>query len=153
MPALPNQFARQVQDLADVVVGVGGAVENDGETIFAGDAGARVGRAPIVGGLFANRCLHHFYRVIKIRKRFQFGRWFCFRKFARAIALVACLRDLRTDVIVEIAGEMQNQMTDAVAVREWIFPELFFCERRDSRVQVDAEMFVVFCEASAHCFR
>ena len=64
----------------------------------------------------------------------------------------AGLGDLRADVIVQIAGEMQDEVADAVSVGEWIFPELFFGERGDPRVEVDAEMFVVVCETDFHGF-
>ena len=50
-------------------------------------------------------------------------------KFARAIADVAGVRDLRADVIVQIAGEMQDKMAEAVSVGIRLLPELFVAER------------------------
>src|ERR1700733_1202016 len=50
-------------------------------------------------------------------------------KFARAIADVAGVRDLRADVIVQIAGEMQDKKAEAVSVGIRLLPELFVAER------------------------
>src|SRR6266852_195958 len=51
---LAYQFPAQINDLADVMVGVGGAIQHDGETIFLLAALGGIGRVPIGLGLFAN---------------------------------------------------------------------------------------------------
>ena len=90
---------------------------------------SQVTPAPEYGALQSSAdCLrivvfHHFYRFIEVVSASSFVGRFCFREFAGAIADVAGLGDLRADVVVQVAGEMQDEMADAVAVGEWIFPE------------------------------
>ena len=51
---LAGEFAAEIYDLTHVMVGVGDAVEDDGEAIGGGDSAAGVGSGPVVGRLFAD---------------------------------------------------------------------------------------------------
>ena len=51
-------------------------------------------------------------------------------EFAGAVADVSGVRDLGADVIVQVAGQVQDQVTETVAVRKGLGPELFFNQRR-----------------------
>jgi hypothetical protein len=50
-------------------------------------------------------------------------------EFARTVADVAGVGDLRADVVIQIAGEVKDQVTEAVALRVGLLPELFVGER------------------------
>ena len=77
----------------------------------------------------ADGLLHHGDRFIETFQRFFFRRRIGIVEFARAVAHVSGLRDLRADVVIQVAGEVQDEVAEAVSVRERLLPELIVGER------------------------
>jgi len=70
-----REFLREINDLADVMVGVSGHAQEDGEmSIRARLGGIGIGPHQVVRGLLANRGGDHVYRAIEIREHLLFGR-------------------------------------------------------------------------------
>jgi hypothetical protein len=114
-----------------------GAVEEGTEAVFGfGFADGRVGLSPIGLGLIFKSRKHHGDGFVKFAKDLGFRRAARFREFQIAIANVAGLGDLSADVIVEIAGEVEQEVAGTVAVRIGIGPKLFVGKRIDPSVNV-----------------
>jgi hypothetical protein len=120
----------EIHHLPDVEVEMGGATEKDVEPVFGSFfAGGTISLAPVILGLGARSASDHGHGVDKTSHHLTFlwrGR---FSKFAVAIADVSAIRNLCPDVVIEISGEMQHEMSETVAERERLAPELFFGQR------------------------
>src|SRR5947207_12424851 len=83
---------------------------------------------PVVWRLTADRAQNDFDRIGEFLERFRLGRPRRLGKFAGTVANVSRLSNLRSDVIAQIAGEVQHQVAKAVPERERFGPELFIAE-------------------------
>ena len=120
-----RQFLHEIDDLAGVMVGVGGHAHEASEA----RVGARLARIgirghPIAGSLLANGRDDHGDGGVEIGQHFFLGVLGRVAEFERAVADVAGVRDMRADVVVQVAGEMQQQMADAIAVGIRFGPKL-----------------------------
>src|SRR5450755_3281181 len=121
---LPLPLVAEINHLPDVMLDVRGALHDHVETRLRIRAHTRIFRRPIVAGLRADGLEHHSNGVIKAFESFVFRRTTRVVKFARAVADISGLSDLRADVVVEIPGEVQHQMSKAVAKGKWLLPEM-----------------------------
>jgi hypothetical protein len=136
---LARQFPAQVDDLTDVMIGVSRAVQDNRKPVLCCDAFRRISLVPILGGLLANGFGDHVDGAIEILQYLLFAGTRSLGKLAVAIAHISGSGNLCTDVVVEIAGQVQNQMPDVVAVRKWILPELLVRKRLDPFVELRAD--------------
>ena len=83
----------------------------------------------------------------KRRKASAFFRRRAIGEFALAVAHIAGARDLRAKVVVQIAGQMQRQMAEAVAVRIRLAPELLLAQRFRQRLHAGGEFLIGSAEA------
>jgi hypothetical protein len=137
-------FLREVNYLADVMVGVGGHAQEYGEAVvgFWFSHGG-IGLGEIFGGLFADGGGDHGDSAVEIDEYLFLGEHARLVEFAVAVTHVAGTGDLRADVVIQIASEMQEQMADAIAVRIGLSPELLGGKGRDPLVKAKANFFVV----------
>src|ERR1700683_5346088 len=63
-------------------------------------------------------------RLVELSDSFFFRRRIRIGEFPRTVTDVAAPRNLRADVVVQIAGQMQNEVAEAVSVGEGVFPKL-----------------------------
>ena len=115
-------MARASEDERDAILGIG--------LPFSG-----VRRGPVGFGLFFDGGNHHRNCLIEFTQDFRLRQLLRLRKFQITIAYVTGFGDLRADVITQIAGQVQHQMPDAVAVRERIVPELLLGKRVNPLVE------------------
>ena len=73
---------------------------------------------------------NHIHAVVEALESLIFRRRVRVVEFARAVAHVACPGDLRADVVVQVAGQVQNQVAETIAKEERVLPELGFGQRR-----------------------
>jgi len=85
---------------------------------------AKKRRRPVVVGLLCDGREHGFDRVVEVAEQLGF-RFAGAAKFQWALPDVPRPADLGSNVVVEVSGEMKNQVADAVAVRMGLRPELF----------------------------
>src|SRR5262245_43900294 len=81
---------------------------------------------PGFGGLGFQRGDYHIHRLIKPSQDLRFRRRGAFSEFAFTVTDVPRAGDLRANVIIEIADDMQRQMSKAVSVGIRLCPELLF---------------------------
>src|SRR4051812_25159530 len=109
---------------------VGRALQNHVEAVACVRANGSVRSRPVLGRLLANGLEHDFNRIVEFLQSVSLGRRCRFRKLAWPVTHIPRLRDLRADVVIQIASEMQNQVPKAVAKSKWLAPELRITERR-----------------------
>jgi hypothetical protein len=126
------------------MVGVGGHAQEYGEAIvgFRLKRGG-VGFGEICGGLFADGGRDHGDGAVEIDENLFLGEPARLVEFAVAVTHVGGAGDLRADVVIQIAGEMQEQVADAITVRIGLLPELIGRKGRDPLMQAEANFFVV----------
>src|ERR1700693_1282432 len=73
---------------------------------------------------------NHLYGIVEALESLVLRRRIGVVEFARAVAHVAGLGDLRANVVVQISSEMQNQVSEAVAERKGLLPELVMGQGR-----------------------
>jgi len=137
--------------LAYVMVGVGGHAEEYCEAVVGSwfeRGGIRLGE--IFGGLLADGRGNHGDGSVEIGEDLFLGEFARLVEFALAVAHVAGAGDLRADVVIQIAGKMQQQVADAVAVGIRLAPKLVSRKRRDPLVQASANFFVVSGERGSN---
>jgi hypothetical protein len=120
--------------LADVVVDVGGAIENHGEAVLGGGTLRGVVGGPFFRGLLADGVDDQGNGAIEGAEDILLGGASGFCEFA--VADVTAGGDLSADVIVQIPGQVQDEMSDVVAVGIGISPELFLGQRIDPFVEL-----------------
>src|SRR5260370_23897205 len=104
------------------------------------------------------RCLlsirRHLHRdgAVKGTQRFFLRRGPLIRELAVAVAHVSRLRDACADVIVQIAGQVQHQMSSAIPVRIGLTPELLVRKRIHPFVQMGCNIFVICCQPRSYRF-
>jgi hypothetical protein len=104
----------------------------------------------IFGGLLTDGGGDHGNGTVEVGKDLFLGELARFVEFAVAIAHVAGAGDLRADVVIQIAGEMQEQVADAVAVGKRLAPKLVGGKGRDPLVKAGANFFVVSGERGSN---
>src|SRR5437899_11380172 len=110
---------------------MGSALYGHVEAIAAVGADARVWPRPVFRRLGTNCLNHHRNGVVQSLQSFFLGWRVGIGKFASAVSYVAGVHDLRADVVVQVAGQVQDQVTETVAVGKGVGPELLFGERSD----------------------
>ncbi len=123
------QFVGEVDHLSNVMLDVGGALQEDGEAGVEVGAVGGVGAGPIFRGLIFYAGEDHGDGLVEETQGLVFGGRIGIIEFARAVANVAGLRDLRADVVVQVSGEVQHEMAEAVAGGVGLAPELGVGER------------------------
>ena len=89
-------------------------------------ANGGIGSAPVSGALRAERRAHQIHRSIEVFQDLVFRPARRVGELLRPVADVARPCDLGSDVVVEIAGQVQQEMPDRVAVWKRPPPELLF---------------------------
>src|SRR6266481_7820259 len=77
----------------------------------------RVCRGPVVCLLLRERCPHHGNCLVKVLEHDLPGLAAGIIELERPVAHITRVSDFRSYVVVQVTGEMQQQMTNAVAVR------------------------------------
>lgn len=123
-----------VDHLADVVLHVRRALQDHVEADCGIRAGARVFCRPIFGRLRSDGLHDHGNCIIEAFQSFFSRRRIRVVEFARPVAHISRLRNLRTDVIVQVTCQVKDEMAKAVSVGERLLPELSIGERRSQFV-------------------
>ena len=123
-------FVTKINHLADVVLHVGGALHDHVKPIERVGADAGIVGGPVLGRLRVDGSDDDRDGVVEVVESLIFRRRIRVVELARAIADIAGLRDLRADVVIQIACEVKDQVAEAVSVREGLLPELGFGKRR-----------------------
>src|SRR5258708_3310691 len=108
--------------------------------------------SPVLRLLFSNRGHHHGDGAVKGPQRFFHRRWLFVGKLTVAVAHVACFGDACPDVIVQIACQMQDQVSNAISVRIGLAPELFIRKRVCPLVQILGDILIVRRQPGCHRF-
>lgn len=111
-----------------MVLHVSGTLHDHVEAVRAIRSDSRVFRRPGLRRLVADRLYYHRDCVMQESKSFFFRRRIRFVKFPRTVTDVSRVRDLRTNVIVQVSGQMQDEVTKSVSEGEGLLPELRFGE-------------------------
>ena len=129
------------------MVSVGGHAKEYGEAVvgFWFERGG-IGLGEIFGGLFADGGGDHGDSAVEIDENLFLGELARLVEFAFPVTHVAGTGDLRADIVIQIAGEMQEHVADAIAIRVRLSPELVGGKGRDPLVKAKANFFVVSSE-------
>src|ERR1700731_3766762 len=148
-----RQLAAQVNDLPYMMIRMPRTTHENLETIrgFRLPFG-RIRLSPVCRALLSNRRRHHRHRAVKRSQRFVLPRWLPVRKLPVAVAHVSRLGNASSDVIVQITGHVQHQVSNAVSIRIRLAPELFVRKRLRPLVQLRRNIFVIGCQPRNHCF-
>src|SRR6267378_3284464 len=85
--------------------------------------------SPVLRSLLSNRRYHHGDGAVKCAQRFLFAWRLFVRKLPFAVPHISGFRHARTNVVIQIAGQMQHQVPDAISVRIRSAPEPFIRKR------------------------
>ena len=121
---LPIPLIREVDHLAYVMLHVRGTLHDHIEAVRGVRANAGIFCRPILSRLGADGLLHHGDGRVKPLQSLLFRRRIRVGEFQRAVADIAGLCDLCADVVIQVSGEMQDEVTEAVSVWERFLPEL-----------------------------
>jgi hypothetical protein len=127
---LPLEFVFEIDHLANVVLHVSSALQNHFKAIPGIGTDAGIFCRPTVGRLRFDCFQRYVYGVIEAFESFVFRGGIGIIELAGTITDVTGLRDLRADVVVQIAGEMKDEVAEAVAIGKWFLPELGWSDRR-----------------------
>lgn len=140
-------FLGQVDHLPQVMVNVGGAAQKHSEAVArVFQAFGGIGGHPIRGGLPGNCVLDCDHGVVKGLQQVLFSFAAGFSEFKLAVALISGIRDLRANVITQIASEMEQEVANAVTVRIRPAPDLVIGKRSQQRVDFLGTGLVVAAE-------
>src|ERR1700719_2390701 len=154
LPALSSrQLAAQVNDLPYMMIRMPRTTHENLETIrgFRLPFG-RIRLSPVCRALLSNRRRHHRHGAVKRSQRFVLPRWLPVRELPVAVAHVSRLGNASSYVIVQIAGHVQHQVSNAVPVRVWLAPKLFVRKRAHPLMQLRRNIFVIGCQPRNHRF-
>ncbi len=79
---------------------------------------------PIFKLLGCDGCVHHIHGVIQFRKHFLFGGVTVVGKLALAVADISGSCNLITDEVIQVADDVQRQVTETIPVRIRSGPKL-----------------------------
>jgi hypothetical protein len=118
----------KIDHLSDVVLHMGRALHDNIETIerIGGNAGIISG--PVLRQLRVDGSDDHGDGIGEAPKSLIFRWRIRIVEFARSVANVASVRDLRADVVIQIAREMEHKVAEAVSEGEGLLPELVFSQ-------------------------
>ena len=102
-----------------------------------------IGFLPVFCGLFFDRLDHQRDRPIESRQDFGFWPGLGFGELAVAVPYVVRVRNSRADVVIQIAGHVEKEMADRIAVHERLLPDLFVAQRIDPAMRFVAHHRVV----------
>src|SRR5215469_1096304 len=148
---LSGQCKIQVHHLANVVMQVRGALHHHVEAVASLRTCPTVGRGPVLRGLVTDGSQHDIDSLVELLQRLLLRGRRTFGKFARTIAHVARLRDLRPDVVVQVSRDVQKQMAEAVAKWKGLAPELLVGERGGKLVNIASKFRVARCQVGCDC--
>ena len=135
------------------VIRMAGATENGRKTVFRfGLVHGRVWRNPVRVSLPCNGREHHFGCDIKIAHQVGFG-FAAVRELLVAVPNVAGPGNLRSDVVIQVACEVKDEVPNAVAVRIRLAPELVGGKRRHQLLRLCLDHPEVISQAFPHHIR
>ena len=150
---IPCQFPGQVNDLPHMMIRMPCAAQQNLEPVSCFRFPLRRVRfSPISSALFPNRRRHHFYRPIKSLQSFFFARPALLRELLVAVSHVPRLRYPRSNVVIQIACQVQHQMPHAISIRIRFPPELLAGKRIHPLVQILSHEFVIIRQPASHNF-
>src|SRR5579864_93796 len=144
---LSFHFLPQVNHLAQVVVEMGGATQKDSKSVssvFHSFCG--VSCTPIRAGLFGDGVLHHDHGSGKCLEQVFFGYPVLRGEFQVTIANVARSRDVGPNIKIQVAGEVKEEMPNAVAIGIRAGPNLVIGERLKQGMNFFGERLIVPAE-------
>jgi hypothetical protein len=139
-----RELLAKVDHLAGVMIRMGGAAKEHAEPV--GNvlgAYATVRRIPIGLSLCGKCRKNDIDGTVEILKNLVCGPARGVGEFPGPVSNVARSRDLRSYVVVEIASQMQQQVSDRIAVRKRSRPQLLRRKRFDEGVHLPPYAFVV----------
>src|SRR5207253_1638590 len=92
-------------------------------------AQGRIIATPVAVRLSFNALLHKADNLVEALHSLLFRHLLCFRELPIPVAHVPGSRNLRSNVVIQIPGEMKHQMPKAVAEGKRFFPELLIRQR------------------------
>jgi hypothetical protein len=135
----PFECLDQVTHLADVVIHVGGANEKQTQaSVDRGLLGYLCHKGFIM--LRFERARYHVDGLMKREKQIVKRIPYRVDKFMLAIADISRTGDQRSDVVVQIARQMQDEVADTVAVRERIGPKQILADRPGGSIDACREV-------------
>src|SRR5262245_25020508 len=140
-----QQGKLQIGHLSDVMMQVSGAAQKDVKSvsriIF---SQRRVRPRPVFFRLLANGATHIGDSFVKALHDFRFGRTISLGELSVAIPHITGACDLRADVILQITGQVKDEMSETVSKRERLLPELLVAERRRQLPNQRSKHFITF---------
>ena len=118
----------KIDHLSDVVLHMGSALYDHVQAIACIGADAGIISGPVLSRLRVYGSDDYGNRFIEALESFVFRRRIRIVEFARSVANVASVRDLRADVVIQIAREMEHKVAEAVSEGEGLLPELVFSQ-------------------------
>src|ERR1700716_295441 len=109
---------------------MGRALHDHVETVERIGANAGIISGPVLRRLRLDGSDDHREGVVEAAESLIFRWRIRIVEFAWTVTDVAGLRNLRADVVIQVAREVQNQVAEAVSVREGLLPELGSGKRR-----------------------
>src|SRR5437899_9442594 len=120
-----RQFARKIDKLTHMMIGVSRATEKNRKLLFGlGLAHCGIGLQPIFRGLLFDGFDYHRDYAIERRQHLGFWPGLGLREFAIAISYIVRARNACADVVIQIAGHVEKQMANGIAVLERPLPDL-----------------------------
>ncbi len=127
---LPLPLVAEIDHLADVVLHMGGALDDHVEAVERVGANAGIVGGPVLRRLRGDGSDDHGDGVGEAFERFVCRRRIRVGEFTRAVADVASLRNLCADVVIQVAREVEDQVAETVSEGEGPLPELGFGQGR-----------------------
>src|SRR5260221_796837 len=132
------------------MVGGGGAAQEHGEPVrdILG-AHATVGGTPVVLTLGSEGGEDHVHGAVEVPEDLLLGAPSRVGEFTRPVSNVAGAGDLRSDVVVEIARQMEQQVSDRIAIGKRPAPQLLVREGLDEAIHLPPHAVVMSGQALA----
>jgi hypothetical protein len=143
-PCLPLQLAGEIHHLSGMVGDMPGAAQERREAISGVfHAFGGVSRGPVLFRLFLQSGRDGGDGGVKIPEQKFFWVAGGVAEFKRPVADISRPADLRADVVAQIAGKMQQQVSDTVAIRIRAGPYLLVRKRLNQRVNLLRRFLVI----------
>src|SRR2546425_3272519 len=148
-----RQLSRQVHHLAHMMIRMPRTTNENLHSIcgFRLALGS-VRFSPVLRPLFSYRRHHHGDGAVQCAQGLLFAWRLFIRKLPFAVPHISGFRHARPNVVVQIAGQVQHQVPDAISVRIRLAPAPFIRKRGHRLVQLGRNIFVIRRQPISHRF-
>src|SRR5882672_6394280 len=149
----PRQLSRQVHHLAHMMIRMPRTTNENLHSIrgFRLALGS-VRLSPVLRPLFSYRRHHHGAGAVQCAQGLLFAWRLFIRKLPFAVPHISGFRHARPNVVVQISGQVQHQVPNAISVRIRLAPEPFIRKRVHRLVQLGRNIFVIRRQPISHRF-